>query len=207
MAFFVLLGLVDLVKGAVTVADITDTQYSSTLSSSVVSWRVEMIAGFPSVSTMEIAVTANGIASASHSWSYPEQIGIDYDSMTGNLEVRAGSTVITRQPTIGFNALLVRISDFNFQEETTQLKNSVVNNVNVRNLFAAVNASGRDYDQVLITGISNNQDLVFASQFIKGQYAVDHDSELIVTAITIPEPSNLVLWTFSVLILFRRRRF
>lgn len=202
MIVLVLVGLYDL-RAAVVISDLSPTEYTEKLSASTVSWKVEMFSGYPSSSTKEITVTANNTQSVSHLWSIPEQIQLSYDT-AGNLIVRAGSTVITTQPLLGFNAVLVQISNLSLFDEVTEFRSWNVEGAVARNLFAVNSTFGIGFDQVLATGVDSN--FTLDGSFYKGQFGVDHDSTLTITGIQIPEPSSGIILGLSSLLFYRRRR-
>jgi hypothetical protein len=197
------LGLYDL-KAAVVVSDLTATEYAQKLSTSTVSWKVQMIAGYPSTSTREVTVTTNGTQSVHHLWSYPEQVSVGYDS-SGNLNVRAGSTVLNAQPLLGFNMVLVRIEDTT-SFFVTELRSNNFNGTSFRNLFAD------DQD----TSIVNSDQISFAtfgdvfalnSSFFQNSY--DTNSILTVTGVwSVPETSTFTILSFLIAAttLLRRRQ-
>lgn len=201
----VLLGVMDLVKGAISVADISDSQYAATLSSSTVSWKVEMIAGFTSSSTLEVKLTTDVTLGLSHIWPTPEAIQFLYTS-AGNASIRTGADVLEDQPLTGFNAILIRLDDSAPGSFSTEFKTITFNGVPVRNFFASDSS-----DSILITDFGDTVDLQGA--FYKNPTAARTESRLIITGVnlptgfTIPEISSLVLCLMSIVpCLFRRCR-
>ncbi len=210
MFILTLLGIADLVSGAVTSTDLTETQYTSTLSTSTVAWKIEMTSGFPSTVMTEILVQANGSTSVHHLWSYPEELGIEYDAL-GYLGVRAGSTVVEKSPSepfapiLPFNAILIQIGDTSFFGPT-ELKNSVFNGTAIRNLFAEDNnTANTDYDQLMIQGFGDT--FTLDSIYHVNQAGFDRESSLTITGVwVVPEPSSLILALASCGLLLRRQR-
>jgi len=190
-------------KSAVVVSLPNTTDYNQLLLNSTTIWDVVMIAGFSSTGTPEITVTANGVQSTDHVWSYPEQVEISYD-IAGNLNVRAGSTTLYSQPTGLFNAVLIQIGDRAFFGPT-ELKASTFNGTNLPNLSADDNNTGSfDYDQMEISGFGDT--FQFDTSFYLNQSAAWNESSLWIKGINVPEPNAFVLPISSlILLLFRKR--
>ena len=198
---FLLLGILP-VKSAVVVSNLTTAEYNQQLSTSTVSWKVEMIAGFPSTSTREITVTANNVQHVHHLWGYPEQIVIGYDA-SGNLNVRAGSTVLTAQPLTGFNAVMVQVTDTT-QFFSTELRSNTFNGTSFRNLFADDNDTFiPTSDQVKFGGVGST----FSLQSVFYQNSYDRGAVITFTGVSsVPEPTWTIHFLATMVFLFLRRR-
>lgn len=204
LVFFLLLGVLWMpVKSAVVVSDLTAVQYNQTLSTSTVSWKVEMIAGFPSLANNEVTLLSNITVGFPHVWSIPEQVEVSYD-LSGNLTARAGSNYSSVQPLQGFNAILVQIRNLSFSDEATELRSWSVDGTSIRNLFAENTQTGAGFDRVIVTGF--DPQFFLTGSFFKGLDSVDRDSVITITGVNIPEPTTLLLSLFSTTLFFVRRR-
>jgi hypothetical protein len=196
----VMITLAQKMKGAVVATDLSLASYNEILSTSTQSFQGKLSTGFSSSGTPEMSLTTDVTILADHTWSVPEQIALIYD-FTGNLTLRAGSTLLVDQPLLGFNAVLIQLKDsapLNFQ---TEIRDITVNGVSIRNLLAK--RTTQPTDQLMITGFGSEIDI--EASFYKNPASSGETSLLTFTGVVIPEPSTLI-FSIGFLLLLRRQR-
>ncbi len=194
-------------RGAVTVTELTKTEYDTTIAVTS-AWNVHLQAGFPS-SIPEVFVTRGGVSgtvTANHVWNQPEQFGLSYNEV-GDLVTQLGSTQVTVQPIMSFNAIVIKVQDFAFFGPTGML-NLKVNGESFGNYLVDNNDSDqRAYRYLQITGFGDEVDIT--SALTMSEWSGSDDSTWTFTGVTVnvPEPSALLITTLGMLpMLLRRKR-
>ncbi len=194
------------VNGAVVmVPNPTEEEFYQIYSTASFSWSVIFETAYPTAGTPEVRVTTNHVESRDLIWSTPEVIGVGHD-FAGNLNVRAGSTTITIQPTAAFNMVLIRLGDSARFSTFTEFKTATFNGTSIRDMFADDgNTRITDNDYQIISGVGDTFEL--NGSFFRSPASVGTESQLEITGVYfVPEPSFLFLFISSTLLLCVRRR-
>jgi hypothetical protein len=193
-------------RAAITViSDPTNEQFAGVYSTGLFSWSVTFETGYPSTGTPEIKVISNRLVTADHAWSTPEQVEVGYDE-AGNLNVRAGSTTLSVQPTTPFNTVLIRLGDRARFSTYTELRNITFDATSLRNMFADdLGTFVTDNDYQIVSGFGDTFSL--RGSFFKSPGSVGNESQLEITGVwMVPEPSTSFLFMISIIGVFFRRR-
>lgn len=208
LVFFLLLGLTGPVKSAVTMTDITRSEFDAfAANTTTVSWSITLYPGasggifFPEVRVYRSDGTS---VLLNHDWHKPEQIVLSYNA-AGKLSLGVGSTIADIYPLLGVNALAFQIKDDSVGP--TVLEGNLFNGVSVRNLFADdPSEMNVTYDQVLVTGFSDTFEYSGALDMGRDGLSGGTSSYLKIIGFTVPEPSSAILLFFGALIFARRKR-
>lgn len=209
LVFFLLLGLTGSVKSAVTMTDITRSEFDAfAANTTTVSWSITLYPGaseglfFPEVRVYRSDGTS---VLLNHNWHWPEQILLSYNG-AGKIGLNVGSTVAEIYPIIGFDSVAFQIKDATTNGVTT-LRDNLFDGNSFRNLFADDPAEMNEiYDQTLVSGFGSTFSYAGALELGTEGYVGGEDAYLRVIGFTIPEPSSIILLFFGALIFARRTR-
>lgn len=224
-----LLGYYEQVFSAVTVSDITKTQFDSLLSTYDASFSVVFRGGGDGgFGSEEIQIARNtstpqlGGGSNTVIGDIPSNNGVRWSQPLTDLEViinassnisaRAASTTVTTldwaitRPT---TQVLILVADKSFFGQS-QLTSNVLQGTNFRNLFADNFGPPYQYDAVAISGLTGNE-FTYKTNWTPGPYPGFDDQYVLIVGLNntaiIPEPSTIILLTsISALFVLNRRR-
>ncbi|MEN9921593.1 MAG: hypothetical protein RLZZ517_571 [Candidatus Parcubacteria bacterium] len=223
----VLLAWGEQVCAAVTVTNISKSDFDTLLSQYQASFSVKFLGGgdsgfgseeievaqstaFPQLGGSSTTIIGNLPSNSGVRWSQPiTDIHVTLDNLS-YVSARAASTLVAPtwavvRPT---NQFLILTADMDIFGSSSTVASATFNGSNVRNLFADGNGSYA-YDAVSVTGFDMGGPIDYNATWAPGPFPGGNFQYVWIVGLnntSIPEPSTCFLTIFSAVLLFVRRR-
>lgn len=212
IALLIVLGLIDLVQGAVVISELSFAQANSLKPSAVFHYTAQA-GGTSGANSKESILRTTSLLPDEEgdvTYTFPDTLVIQADA-SGNLAASLGSGSTLELPVVdGYNAILIQVYNYGVFIESVVFEGITLNGFPVRDLFAQ-GGYFSDTDQILIY-LGTNKSFVLSGDITMPVFEPSSGSSSMVEVwgvTTIPEPSIFIFTCsfFMWALFFRNKNF